>query len=168
MQVPVLTLPYCQFALSKAVEKVKFLLGLPDEIPWRAEQNGRWSIGRRQCLIRYLWSTFWPRFLPLDSPLAPEPLLLLPNPGLRGGKGGFGSLLRAIGAQVKWSEDATWIRGREIISLLTFTWTHPPNRLRQQPTMRPWGTWPAEGREMWTTKGGSKSRFSIYRLHSRP
>ena len=41
MQVPVVTLPYSQFALSKAVEKVKFLLGLPDEIPWRAEQNGR-------------------------------------------------------------------------------------------------------------------------------
>ena len=25
----------------QAVEKVKFLLGLSDEIPWRAEQNGR-------------------------------------------------------------------------------------------------------------------------------
>merc|ERR1712013_250774 len=75
---------YCMENLqtaAQAVEKVKFLLGLPDEIPWRAEQNGR--------------------FLPLDSPLAPEPLLLLPNPGLRGGKGGFGSLLRAIGAQIE-------------------------------------------------------------------
>ena len=41
------------------------------------------------------------RFLPLTSPLSPAPLLLLPNPGLRGGKGGFGSLLRAIGAQVE-------------------------------------------------------------------
>ena len=41
------------------------------------------------------------RFLPLASPLSPGPLLLLPNPGLRGGKGGFGSLLRAIGAQVE-------------------------------------------------------------------
>merc|ERR1712013_280847 len=75
---------YCMENLqtaAQAVEKVKFLLGLPDEIPWRAEQNGR--------------------FLPLDSPLAPEPLLLLPAGGLLGGKGGFGSLLRAIGAQIE-------------------------------------------------------------------
>jgi len=66
---------------AEAVDKVKSLLGLPDDLPWRAEQNGR--------------------FLPLISPLSPAPLLLLPNPGLRGGKGGFGSLLRAIGAQIE-------------------------------------------------------------------
>jgi len=66
---------------AEAVDKVKLLLGLPDDLPWRAEQNGR--------------------FLPLTAPLSPAPLLLLPNPGLKGGKGGFGSLLRAIGAQIE-------------------------------------------------------------------
>ena len=40
------------------------------------------------------------RFLPLTSPLSPAPLILLPCHGLKGGKGGFGNMLRAIGAQV--------------------------------------------------------------------
>jgi len=75
---------YCLDGLAtagQAVEEMSRLLGLPDHLPWRAEQDGR--------------------FQALSSPLSPSPLLLLPCPGLRGGKGGFGSLLRAIGAQIE-------------------------------------------------------------------
>ena len=64
----------------QAIEKLAGLLKLPDNLPWRAQQNGR--------------------FLPLASPLSPAPLILLPCHGLKGGKGGFGNMLRAIGAQV--------------------------------------------------------------------
>ena len=95
------------------------------------------------------------RFLPLTSPLSSAPLLLLPNPGLRGGKGGFGSLLRAIGAQVHFS--ILWFE-MLCLNVLLF-------RLRQQPTMRPWGTWPAGGSVMSTMREGSKSKCSIYLHH---
>ena len=68
---------------------------------------------QRKCfenmLLRNRYQKVLLRFLPLTSPLSPAPLLLLPNPGLRGGKGGFGSLLRAIGAQV---EHLAKLRGR--------------------------------------------------------
>ena len=92
------------------------------------------------------------RFLPLASPLSSAPLLLLPNPGLRGGKGGFGSLLRAIGAQVHFG--IFWF---EVLCLNVLLL-----RLRQQPTMRPWGTWPAGGSVMSTMREGSKSKCSIF------
>ena len=97
------------------------------------------------------------RFLPLTSPLSSAPLLLLPNPGLRGGKGGFGSLLRAIGAQVHFG--ILWFE-MLCLNVLLF-------RLRQQPTMRPWGTWPAGGSVMSTMREGSKSKCSIYFHHFR-
>lgn len=75
---------YCLDGLAtadEAVAQVSSLLGLPEGLPWRAEQDGR--------------------FQALAAPLTPSPLLLLPCPGLRGGKGGFGAQLRAIGAQIE-------------------------------------------------------------------
>ena len=75
---------YCLDGLAtagEAVARVSALLGLPEDLPWRGEQDGR--------------------FQPLAAPLSPSPLLLLPCPGLRGGKGGFGAQLRAIGAQIE-------------------------------------------------------------------
>lgn len=66
----------------QAVKRVSELLGLPQGITWRVEQNGRY-------------------LSPLAPLQSPSPLHLLLDPGLRGGKGGFGSLLRAIGAQIE-------------------------------------------------------------------
>ena len=40
------------------------------------------------------------RLLSPSSGLSPSPLLLVPSPGLRGGKGGLGSQLKAIGIKV--------------------------------------------------------------------
>ena len=99
----------------QAVEKLAGLLKLPDNLPWRAQQNGRFGdcISISVVLTINTEYTFWSdevvveyestvvsRFLPLASPLSPAPLILLPCHGLKGGKGGFGNMLRAIGAQV--------------------------------------------------------------------
>jgi len=68
---------------EQAVDRMTEILGMRDrDLAWRVEQNGR-------CLDQQL---------PLGDS---APLLLLPHSGLPGGKGGFGSLLRAIGAQIE-------------------------------------------------------------------
>ena len=49
-------------------------------------------------LHSYTYSSL--RLLSPSSGLSPSPLLLVPSPGLRGGKGGLGSQLKAIGIKV--------------------------------------------------------------------
>ena len=76
---------YCMEGIStveQATERIAALLGLPhpNQLNWRAEQNGK--------------------LLSLSSGLSPSPLLLVPSPGLRGGKGGLGCQLKAIGIKV--------------------------------------------------------------------
>ena len=96
------------------------------------------------------------RFLPLTSPLSPAPLLLLPNPGLRGGKGGFGSLLRAIGAQVEHLQSGKMKR----IHGLSFL-----DRGNNQPRSHEGPHWQeATGRQQWK----KAQRVSSWRYLSNP
>jgi len=70
--------------VSTAQETIDFISTrevLPN-IKWRVEQNGK------------------PLFS-LDAPLGSSPVTVLPAAPLPGGKGGFGSLLRSIGAQIE-------------------------------------------------------------------
>ena len=86
---------YCMEGIStveQATERIAALLGLPvsNQLNWRAEQNGK--------------------LLSLSSGLSPSPLLLVPSPGLRGGKGGLGSQLKAIGIKMDGSKNTESMR----------------------------------------------------------
>jgi len=71
--------------ISTAEDATKFITekeNLPSDISWKCEQNGKFIRGNK---------TF-----PSHSTIT-----VLPIGGLLGGKGGFGSLLRSIGAQIE-------------------------------------------------------------------
>ena len=86
---------YCMEGIStveQAIGNIAALLGLPlsNQLNWRAEQNGK--------------------LLSISSGLSPFPLLLVPSPGLRGGKGGLGSQLKAIGIKMDGSKNTESMR----------------------------------------------------------
>ena len=68
---------------EEAVEFLQKRENLPSNIDWRCEQNGKCVEGTE------------------EFPSLVSTVTVLPRGGLLGGKGGFGSLLRSIGAQIE-------------------------------------------------------------------
>ena len=126
------------------------LLGLPKHLTWRAEQDGRWwltlSCSCTWSFMLMLVLMPMPRLLTPTSVLTSSSLLLVPSPGLKGGKGGLGSQLKAIGIKVNLGEK---IQFEKIMSC----------RWRWAQTQSQWGTWREGGSEMFTICKSWKSNF---------
>jgi len=71
------------FTAEDAIEFIQTKESLPTSIGWKCEQNGKIVKGAEQL------------------PSLVSTVTVLPKGGLLGGKGGFGSLLRSIGAQIE-------------------------------------------------------------------